>query len=82
MNNDLPDAPNCVVIIDSFGNAFAPFLTQNYNTVYAIDYRKYNAMNLQTFCEKFDIDDVIVAPYMMATQSAQVNSLFKPLYGV
>lgn len=82
VNHDLPDAPNCVVIIDSYGNCFAPFLTQNYNTVYAIDYRKYNAMNLQTFCEKFDIDDVIVAPYMMATQSAQVNSLFRPLYGV
>ena len=82
VNNDLPDAPNCVVVIDSYGNCFVPFLTQHYNTIYAIDYRKYTAMNLQNFCELNDIDDVIVAPYIMATQSSLVKSLFKPLYGV
>lgn len=82
VNNDLPDAPNCVVVIDSFGNAFVPFLTQNYHTIYAIDYRKYKAMDLQQFCELNDIDQVIVAPYMMTTQSSLVSSLFGPLYGV
>ena len=82
VNNDLPDAPNCVVVIDSFGNAFVPFLTQNYNTIYAIDYRKYKAMDLQRFCDLNDIDQVIVAPYMMTTQSAQVTGLFSYLYGV
>ena len=82
VNNDLPDAPNCAVVIDSFGNAFVPFLTQHYNTIYAIDYRKYKTMNLQQFCEKNDIDQVIVAPYIMTTQSAQVSGLLRPLYGV
>ena len=82
VNNDLPDAPNCVVVIDSFGNAFVPFLTQNYHTIYAIDYRKYKAMDLQRFCEQNDIDQVIVAPYMMTTQSSLVTSLFSYLFGV
>lgn len=82
VNHDLPDAPNCVVVIDSFGNCFVPFLTQNYHTIYAIDYRKYRAMDLQRFCQQNDIDDVIVAPYMMATQSSLVEPLFQPLYGV
>lgn len=82
VNNDLPDAPNCVVVIDSFGNAFAPFLTQHYNTIYTIDYRKYKAMDLQRFCELNDIDQVIVAPYMMTTQSSLVSGLFSYLFGV
>ena len=82
VNNDLPDAPNCVVVIDSFGNAFAPYLTQHYNTIYAIDYRKYKAMDLQRFCDTYDIDQVIVAPYMMTTQSSLVHGLFSYLFGV
>ena len=82
VNNDLPDAPNCVVVIDSFGNAFAPFLTQHYNTIYTIDYRKYKTMDLQQFCEQNDIDQVIVAPYMMTTQSSLVSGLFTYLFGV
>ena len=82
VNNDLPDAPNAVVVIDSFGNAFAPYLTQHYNTIYTIDYRKYKAMDLQQFCSIYDIDQVIVAPYMMTTQSSLVSGLFSHLFGV
>ena len=82
VNNDLPDAPNAVVVIDSFGNAFAPFLTQHYNTIYTIDYRKYKAMDLQRFCDLNDIDQVIIAPYMMTTQSSLVSGLFSYLFGV
>ena len=82
VNNDLPDAPKAVVVIDSFGNAFVPFLAQHYSTIYAIDYRKYTSMNLQQFCELNDIDQVIVAPYMMTTQSSLVTGLFSHLYGV
>ena len=81
-NNSLPDAPNCAVVIDSFGNCFVPFLTQNYHNIYAVDYRKYHAMNLQDFCEEYEIDDLIVAPYMTATQSPQANGFFKGLFGV
>lgn len=81
-NHDLPDAPNCVVVKDSFGNCFVPFLTQNYHNVYAIDYRKYGEMNLQKFCEEYDIDDVIVMPYLIATQSMLGNQLLGYLFGV
>ena len=81
-NHDLPDAPNCVVVKDSFGNCFVPFLSQNYHNVYAIDYRKYGEMNLQKFCELYDIDDVIVMPYLIATQSMLGNQLLGYLFGV
>ena len=67
---------------DSFGNCFVPFLSQNYHNVYAIDYRKYGSMNLQQFCEENDIDDVIVMPYLIATQSMLGNQLLGFLFGV
>lgn len=80
-NNSLPDAPNCVVVIDSFGNCFVPFLTQNYHNVYAVDYRKYYTMDIQTLCQEYEIDDIIVAPYMTATQSMQANDFFRSMFG-
>lgn len=79
INESIPDAPNCVVIKDSFGSPFTIFLTQNYHKVYSLDYRKYNTMNMSKFCEEYDIDDVIVAPYLIATQSMQGNMYFERL---
>ena len=76
VNESLPDAPNCVVLKDSFGNCYVPFLSQNYHNVYAIDYRKNFPYTLSYFLEKFDIDDVIVAPYLIATQAIDGNDMF------
>ena len=67
-NNDLPDGPNCVVIKDSFGNPFAPYLSQNYHNVYVIDYRKYNAMTLSYFVQYYDIDDVLLTESLAMAQ--------------
>jgi len=75
-NESIPEGSSCVVIKDSYGNCFVPFLTQNYHKVYAIDYRKFGAMTLKTFVEKYEIDDVIFAPYLIATQSIQGNDMF------
>lgn len=76
VNESLPDAPNCVVLKDSFGNCYVPFLSQNYHNVYAIDYRKNFPYTLSYFLEKYDIDDVIVAPYLISTQAIDGNDMF------
>ena len=73
-NPDLPEGKNVLVIKDSFGNCFAPFLTQNYQNVYAVDYRKFYNMPLTQFVEKYEIDDVIFAPYITATQAITGNN--------
>ncbi len=78
-NNSLPDGPSCIVVKDSYGNCFAPFLTQNYHKVYAIDYRKFSWMKLQKFVDEYDIDDVIFMPYMTATQSSLGNDFLEKL---
>ena len=67
-NNDLPDAPNCVVIKDSFGNPFAPFLTQNYHNVYVVDYRTYSAMKLRYFVDTYGISDVLFVESLAMAQ--------------
>lgn len=78
-NHSLPeDAPNCVIIKDSYGNCLAPFFTQNFRTVYVLDYRYYNT-TLTKFVDQFDIDVVIFAPNLGATQSNAVTNLLKPL---
>ena len=70
-NASLPDAPNVLLVKDSFGNCIVPFMTQNFRNVYAVDYRKYWTMPLNMFVDKYDIDYVIFMPYLTATQSSQ-----------
>lgn len=38
-NKSLTDGSACVVVKESFGNAFIPFLVDHYQTVYIVDYR-------------------------------------------
>lgn len=38
-NPNLADGSTCIVIKESFGNAFVPFLVPHYQTVYIVDYR-------------------------------------------
>ena len=63
-NNDLPDGPNCVVYKDSYGNPFVIYLTQHYHRVYALDFRKYDAMGMRSFIQAYHINDVILAESM------------------
>ena len=76
INNDLPDAGNVLIIKDSFGNCMAPFFTQNYHTVYVVDYRYYSK-NLSTLISSFEIDDVIFLPNLSAIQTRAVGDLLQ-----
>lgn len=77
-NNSLPDGPTCIIVKDSFGNAIAPFYSQNYHKIYAIDYRKYH-VTIKWLLEKYEVDDIIFAPYVIATQAIDGNNLFENL---
>jgi len=74
-NDSIPDAPNCVILKDSYGNCFAPFLTQNYHKVYVVDYREYNVMRMPQFVEEYDIQDILLIPNLGATQNSAVIDL-------
>lgn len=74
-NDSIPDAPNCVILKDSYGNCFAPFLTQNYHKVYVVDYREYNVMRMPQFVEEYGIRDIFLIPNLGATQNTAVIDL-------
>lgn len=79
-NESIPDAPNCLIIKDSYGNCFVPFMAQNYHKVYAIDYRKYYAMSISRFVDQYDIQDVFLMPNLDSAQNNTVNDLLAGLY--
>lgn len=78
-NNSLPEGTACLLIKDSFGNCFAPYLTQNYHKVYAMDYRKYMLSGIRYFVEQHEVQDIIFSPYLIATQSTLGNDLIGKL---
>ncbi len=72
------DGSSCVVIKESFGNAFVPFLTSDYETIYVIDYRYYKG-ELVDFVTQNGVQDVIFINNMSASRS---SSLMKSLDGL
>ena len=54
----LQDGSSCLVIKESYGNAFVPFLVDHYQTVHVVDYR-YFGENIPWFVEENQVQDVI-----------------------
>lgn len=70
-NPKLSDGSSCVVIKESFGNAFVPFLVDHYETVYVVDYRYYPE-GLTALIRDKGIKDVI---FMNNIAAATTSSL-------
>lgn len=67
-NNDNPDGETCIVIKESFGNAFVPFLIPHYSTIYVIDPRHYNG-TLSDFTKDKNINDIILLANISTTRN-------------
>ncbi len=68
-NNTLNNGSSCVVIKESFGNSFIPYLADHYQTVYAIDYRYWSG-KLTTFIDENPVDDVIILNNISMTRNS------------
>lgn len=68
-NPNITDGSSCLLVKESFGNAFAPFLVENYATVHIIDYRYWKG-SVTKFAEKSGIDDVIYLNNISATRNS------------
>ena len=77
-NDDLPDAPDCLVIKDSFGNPFVVYLSQHYHRVYVLDYR-YNFTAASTAAEQYGASDVILVQSIGVSQSMSAMGLLQNL---
>lgn len=72
VNPTIPNASSCIVVKESFGNAFVPFLTQNYSTVYVVDYRYFmqiDSRRLSQLVTDTGATDVIFINNISATRS-------------
>ena len=77
-NNDLPDAPSCVVVKDSYGNPFVVYLTQHYHQVIVLDYRKVSEP-ASYYAELYGAQDVILCQSVGVTQTFGPQSLLPHL---
>ncbi len=57
-NEDIQDGSSCLVVKESFGNAFVPYLADHYEKVYVVDYRYWEG-SLVSLAEEKGVDDVL-----------------------
>lgn len=74
-NSDITDNSACVVVQDSFGNYFIPFLTQHYQKVYVVDYRYYNYSVPELVSESGATDVILLANVISTSSSSTAESL-------
>ncbi len=77
-NKSITDGSSCVVVKESFGNAFVPFLVSHYETVYVVDYRYYQDDFIR-FVTENGVDDVIFINNMSATRSTNLMTFVDDL---
>lgn len=70
-----------LMVKESYGNAFAPFLTDNYETVYVVDPRKVD-LKLIDFVNQHGIDDVLFLNYAFAPSNPTYRTAFEKMLGV
>lgn len=78
-NPNITDGSSCVLIKESYGNAFAPFLVDHYQHVYVVDYRYYN-QNLSSFISEKGINDVIFLNNSDALSEANSESMLNMFF--
>ena len=62
------DGSSCLVVKESYGNAFVPFLVDHYEYVYVVDYRFYPKSLTELIAEK-EIKNVLFLNNVMATST-------------
>ena len=72
VNTNLNDKTVCVVIKESFGNAFVPFLVPHYQYIYVLDYRYFNKLDsrgIMQFSADACATDIIFINNISATRN-------------
>lgn len=58
-NPKITDGSSCLVLKESYGNCFVPYLVDHYENVYVVDFR-YADRNVLNYVKKNKVDDLIV----------------------
>lgn len=79
-NASVMQPKSCLVIKESFGNAFVPFVAADFSEVHVIDYRYWRG-NVAAFAKEREIDVVLFINNISATRnSSLMNALQKVTY--
>lgn len=68
-NPEVSNGESCIVVKESFGNAFVPFLVDHYQTVYVVDYRYYSGSVTQLARDK-GVKDVLFVNNLSAIRGS------------
>ena len=86
IETDVENGPTCIMLKESYGNAFAPFLPSHYSKIIVIDPREFNrdgkpSLDLAAFASEQQIDDLIVINYPYMINSSYYVSWLNRLVG-
>lgn len=70
-NPQIQDGSSCLVLKESYGNCFVPFLVDHYQTVYVIDFR-YANVNVVDYVKEKNIQDLIIMNNITIAASEEV----------
>ena len=79
-NNDMAEGPSCIVVKESFGNCFIPFLVNHYKNVYVVDYRHYEAGTVTQLAQEKGVDDVLLLSNISMTRNEGLVSQFSNIF--
>lgn len=80
LKTSLTNGRSVLVLKESYGNAFVPFLTNHYENVYVIDPRSMTC-DLPGFIREHNIQDILVLNYSFSVTSSGWNNGFEKMIG-
>ena len=80
-NKNIKDGSSCVVIKESFGNAFVPFLADHYSKIYVIDYRYWQGSISKLVKDKSATDVMFINNISMTRNAYLIGKLSQLVEG-
>lgn len=78
IKTEVNNGKKIVVVKDSYGNAFVPFLIPHYEEIYIVDPRQFT-LNIKTFIEEKEIDEVLFLNYILATSDVDFANIIRQM---
>ena len=78
VDTELGNAPSIMVVKDSYGNAFLPFLAPHYSSIYVIDPRHFSG-DIAGLAADLKIDQVLIIDYTMTLNMPLYAKMMKSL---
>ncbi len=75
-NPEIEDGTSCLIVKESFGNCFVPFLVDHYDKVYIADFR-HNTGPLVQFCKDNQVTDLILFNNIQLLGSTNVVATYE-----